>query len=410
MEADTINSAWKKPFFAFWISQAFSLFGSTLVQFALVWWLTKTTGSASILATATAIAILPEIVVSPFAGAIVDRTNRKTIMMISDSLIAIATIILAVMFYFGIVQIWHIYVLMFIRAIGGAFHFPAEHASVSLMVPGEQLSRIAGLNQALRGSVNIVAPPLGALLLEWLDVQGTLSVDFVTAFFAVAILFFIRIPQPETDPKKATLTFKSLLVDMLGGLRYILNWKGLVALIVIAMGFKIALSPAFSLLPLLVSKHFNGEAGQYALVESVAGIGVVVGGVLLGIWGGFKKKIWTIWCSLTAIGICFILISFLGSNQFTTFIVMIFALSFMVPFIDGPFLAILQASVTPEFQGRVLTMTTSLLWLTTPIGLAIAGPVSDRFGLPIWYFIAGVLSLLGMAVGLLLPQVRNIEG
>jgi DHA3 family macrolide efflux protein-like MFS transporter len=217
MAADNHLNSWKKPFFAFWISQAFSLFGSTLVQFALVWWLTKSTGSASILATASAIAILPEIIVSPFAGAIVDRTNRKTVMMVSDSLIAVATIILAVMFYFGIVQIWHIYMLMFIRAVGGAFHFPAEQASVSLMVPGEQLSRIAGMNQALRGSVNIVAPPLGALLLEWLDVQGTLSVDFITAFFAVAILFFIRIPQPENASENTSMTFKSLLADMFGG-------------------------------------------------------------------------------------------------------------------------------------------------------------------------------------------------
>jgi DHA3 family macrolide efflux protein-like MFS transporter len=196
---------------------------------------------------------------------------------------------------------------------------------------------------------------------------------------------------------------------MVSGLRYILNWKGLVALIAIAMGFKIALSPAFSLLPLLVSKHFNGDAAQYALVESVSGIAVVIGGLLLGIWGGFKKKIFTTWFSLAAIGICFILASSLRSDQFSVFIPLIFILSFMIPFIDGPFLAILQANVTPEFQGRVLTITTSLLWTTTPIGLAIAGPVSDRFGLQIWYLTAGILCLIGVTIGLALPQVRNIE-
>ncbi len=409
MEAQTKIIAWKKPFFIFWISQAFSLLGSTLVQFGLVWWLTKTTGSASILATASAIAIVPQIVVSPFAGAIVDRTSRKKVMMLADSIIAFASILLAVLFLLNVVQVWHIYVVMFVRSIGEAFHYPAEQASVPLMVPNEQLSRIAGLNQALRGGVNIVAPPLGALLLELLDVQGTLAVDFITAFFAVAILFFLKIPQPQAS-QESKLSFKSLTADMLSGLRYILNWKGLVALIAIAMGFKIALSPAFSLLPLYINKYFNGEAAQYALVESICGIGVVVGGVLLGIWGGFKKRIWTTWFSLTIIGICFVAVSFLLPNQFSIFLPIIFILSFMIPFIDGPFLAILQANVTPEYQGRVLTMTTSLLWLTTPVGLAVAGPVSDRFGLPIWYLIAGIMCLLGVLAGLLLPQVRNIEG
>jgi len=409
MEITSHNNSWKKKFFLFWISQAFSLFGSTLVQFALVWWLTRTTGSASILATATAIAIIPEIVVSPFAGAIIDRSNRKKVMMLADAVIAIATVLLALMFYFDLVQIWHIYVLMFIRAVGGAFHFPAEQASISLMVPGEQLARIAGLNQALRGGVNIIAPPLGALLLELLDVQGTLAVDFITAFIAVGLLFFIHIPQPEVSEEQKSLTIKTLAADMLSGLRYILNWKGLVALIAIAMGFKIALSPAFSLLPLLVSKHFNGSAAQYALMESISGIAVVAGGLLLGVWGGFKKKIWTTWLALVLMGACFIWISVLKPTQFPVFLGAIFILSFMLPLIDGPFLAILQANVTHDYQGRVLTMTSSLLWITTPIGLAIAGPLADRFGLQVWYLLSGITCLLGMLFGLLLPQVRNIE-
>ena len=407
---NTISANWKKPFFIFWISQAFSLFGSSLVQFALVWWLTKTTGSASILATASAVAIIPEIIVSPFAGAIIDRSNRKRVMILADAIIAIATIILAVVFYFGTVQIWQIYLLMFVRAVGGAFHFPAEQASISLMVPEKHLSRIAGLNQALYGSINIIAPPAGALLLELLDVQGTMAVDFVTAFIAISILLFIHIPQPKTEEEREPISVPSLFADLKGGFLYILNWKGLVALIAIAMVFKLALSPAFSLLPLLVSKHFNGEAGQFALVESITGIGVVIGGLLLGVWGGFKKRIWTMWFSLTSMGLCFIWISFMQPSQFSLFLPAMFIMGFMEPFIDGPFIAILQANVSPEYQGRVLTMTTSLLWLTTPIGLGIAGPMADRFGLQIWYGLSGLLCLAGMLVGILLPQVRSIEG
>ena len=117
----TNTNNWKKTFFPFWIGQAFSLFGSMLVQFALVWWLTKETGSATILATATAFAILPEIFISPFAGAIVDRFNRKKLIIISDGAIAFATVILAVLFYFNLVEVWHVYLMMFLRAVGGPF-------------------------------------------------------------------------------------------------------------------------------------------------------------------------------------------------------------------------------------------------------------------------------------------------
>jgi DHA3 family macrolide efflux protein-like MFS transporter len=409
MENSRIAAQWKKPFFTFWVSQAFSLFGSSLVQFALVWWLTKTTGSASILATASAVAVLPEIIVSPFAGAIIDRSNRKRVMILADGVIALATVVLAVVFYFGAVQIWQIYLLMFVRSVGGAFHYPAEQASISLMVPEKHLSRIAGLNQALYGGINIIAPPAGALLLELLDVQGTLAVDVITAFIAISILLFIHIPQPAAKEEKEPISVSSLFADLKGGLQYIFNWKGLVALIAIAMAFKLALSPAFSLLPLLVSKHFNGDAAQYALVESISGIGVVIGGLLLGVWGGFKKRIWTMWMSLSSIGLCLLWVSTMGSGQFSLFLPAMFLFGFMVPFIDGPFIAIIQANVSPEYQGRVLTMTTSLLWLTTPIGLGIAGPVADAFGIPIWYAIAGALCLVGMLVGILLPQVRNIE-
>ncbi len=406
---NTNTTSWKKTFSLFWISQGFSVFGSVLVQFALVWWLTKTTGSASILATATAFAIIPEIIINPIAGAIVDRSNRKKIMILADSAIAIATILMALLFYFGIVEIWHVYVLMTLRAIGGAFHYPAQQASITMMVPEEHLARIAGLNEAMRGGINIIAPPLGALFLEILDIQGTLSIDFLTAAIAVGLLFFIHIPQPEKSKESSSFHFSSLLSDMKDGMAYLLRWKSLVILIILALVFKLALSPAFSLYSLLVNKHFGGDAAQYALVESISGIGIVLGGLFLGVWGGFKKKIWTLWSAVGGMGLCLIWISQLASTQFFVFNIATFVLSFVLPMIDGPFMAILQSNISPEYQGRVFSLTSSLLWLTTPIGLAVAGPVSDRYGITFWFFLAGILTLVSTSIGLFLPQVRNIE-
>ena len=158
--------AWQGPFFTIWSLQAVSLLGSSLVGFALVWWLTESTGSATVLATATLVEMLPRIGLAPFAGALVDRWNRRSVMMAADGVIALATAAVALLFSLGIVQIWHIYLLMFVRSAAGGFHWAAMQASTSLLVPEEQLSRIGGMNQTLMGVANILTPPLGALLLR----------------------------------------------------------------------------------------------------------------------------------------------------------------------------------------------------------------------------------------------------
>src|SRR5215213_1583348 len=147
--SQTAPQKWAGHFFTIWTGQALSLFGSALVQFALIWWLTQKSGSATVLAVATLVGMLPQIVIGPFAGALVDRWNRRAIMIIADGTIAVFSLLLAYLFATGKVQIWHIYAIMAVRSIGGAFHFPAMSASTPLMVPKEQLTRINGLNQAL---------------------------------------------------------------------------------------------------------------------------------------------------------------------------------------------------------------------------------------------------------------------
>ena len=187
---------WAARFFTVWSGQALSLFGSALVQFALIWWLTQKSGSATVLAIATLVGMLPQIVIGPFAGALVDRWNRRVIMIIADGTIAAFSLLLAYLFAAGIVQIWHIYAVMASVRWEAAFHFPAMAASTPLMVPKEQLTRINGLNQALQGINGLVAPPVGALLLSFLPTQGILLIDVGTALLAILPLLFISIPQP----------------------------------------------------------------------------------------------------------------------------------------------------------------------------------------------------------------------
>lgn len=166
------GKSWKVPFFTIWGGQALSLLGSQLVQFALIWYLTVQTGSATVLATASLVGLIPHVVLGPIVGTLVDRWNRRMIMILADSMIALATVGLVVLFALDYVAIWHIYVLMFIRSVAGGFHGNSMTASTSLMVPKEHLTRIQGINQILTGGLNVVAAPLGALLLEILPIQG----------------------------------------------------------------------------------------------------------------------------------------------------------------------------------------------------------------------------------------------
>lgn len=187
---------WKRPFFTLWVGQAFSLLGSQLVQFALVWWLTKTTGSATVLATASLVALLPNVFLSPVAGTLIDRWNRRTVMIVADGGIALATLALIGVFAAGEAQPWIIYLAMLVRAIGGVFHLPAMNASTSLMVPTAELGRVQGMNAALNGSMTIVAPPLGALLIEALPMHTVLLVDILTAALGIGALGLVHVPQP----------------------------------------------------------------------------------------------------------------------------------------------------------------------------------------------------------------------
>ncbi|MDO9120772.1 MAG: MFS transporter, partial [Anaerolineaceae bacterium] len=215
-----IGKDWMKKFVPIWSAQLFSLLGSSLVQFALIWWITQQTGSATYLAMATLVAVLPEVLLSPFAGALVDRLNRRYVMIAADVAIALLTLSLAILFAFDMVQIWHVFVVMFLRSIGSVFHWPAMQASTSLMVPEKHLARVAGINQALRGSLSIIAPPLGALLMSVLKFYQVIAVDVITAIIAITPLLFIRIPQPVRADAGVTLTPKVLLKDVAEGFRY----------------------------------------------------------------------------------------------------------------------------------------------------------------------------------------------
>ncbi len=403
-----VKAKWKAPFFTIWTGQQLSLLGSQAAQFALVWWLTTTTGSATVLATATTVALIPQILLGPLAGAYVDRWNRRIVMLLSDSFIALVSLWLAYMFWSGAMQVWHVYIVMLARSLGDVFQWPAMAASTSLMVPEKHLTRVAGMNQTLKGLLIIVGSPLGALLLSLIPLHGVMLVDLGTALFAVAPLLFIAIPQPVRSGGEGSKR-PSIWSDLREGFFYLRGWPGAMALIIGALIFKIALTPAFSLVPLLVRSHFGGGAPQLALLDSSVGIGILLGGLALSVWGGFKRKVYTLLMGIIGIGIGVTITGFLPANMFFAAIGSVFVIGLTIPMADGPIMAIFQTTVAPEMQGRVFALLGSLISLSSPLGLAVAGPVSDWLGVQVWFVIAGILCITVGLIGFLIPAIVHIE-
>jgi DHA3 family macrolide efflux protein-like MFS transporter len=400
-----------KSFFVIWTGQAVSLLGSQLVQFALIWWLTQETGSATVLATASLVGLLPQVFFGPIAGTLVDRWNRRVTMIVADGVIALATVGLAGLFLADMAQVWHVYLLMFVRAVAGGFHWPAMAASTSLMVPQEHLTRIQGLNQTLQGGLNIVSAPLGALLLEALPLQGVLAIDVLTALIAITSLLFVAIPQPQRreTPQTGANSPSSVWAEMAEGLRYVRAWPGLLMILLMALVINMVLTPASSLEPILVTEHFHGGALQLGWLQSAFGVGVLLGGITLGVWGGFRRRIYTSLLGLLGIGAAFLIVGLAPASAYALAVGGMFLGGVMMPIANGPLFAVVQAAVAPEMQGRVFTLIGSVATGMAPLGLIAAGPVADLLGVRTWFVFGGVITALMGGLGFFLPAVVSVE-
>lgn len=338
-----------------------------------------------------------------------DRWNRRIIMMIADATIAAFTLLLAYLFASDTVQIWHVYAIMAVRALGGAFHFPAMSASTPLIVPQDQLTRVNGLNQTLQGINGLIAPPIGALLISLLPTQGVLLIDVGTAILAILPLFFISIPQPKRYEDLHQKKKPSLMQDVREGLAYVRSWPGLVAIIFMGVFLNFLLVPTGSLLPLLVTKHFSKGAMELGLINSVEGFGIIAGGIALSIWGGFKKKIVTSMIGIIGLGIGVMLMGLVPASLFIVAILGSVLLGVTIPITNGPIGALLQSIIRPDMQGRVMSLLVSGATAISPLGLLIAGPLSDALGIQVWFWAGGLICVMIGIAGFFIPAIMNIE-
>jgi MFS transporter, DHA3 family, macrolide efflux protein len=399
---------WKKIFFPIWIGQGFSLLGSELVQFSLIWYLTYQTGSASVLATASFVALLPRVFLAPISGALIDRWNRQRTMIFADGLIALSTAMLAVIFWMGWDRIWHIYAIMFIRSLGSAFHWPAMQASMSLLVPKSSLARVSGMNQTLRGGLGIAAPLLAALLIRVISLSQVLVIDVGTAIIAIVPLLLIKLPHIDLQQEKLPGIFQ-VWKDIKEGCQFLLQWRGLLYLTLAATILNFLINPGFTFLPLLVTSYFEKGVIEMSMIESAFSSGMIIGGLVLSVWGGFKRNMHTILMGIIGLAIGTGLIAISPADNFYLAVGGVFIAGFMNPMANGPIFAIMQTYVEPSMQGRVFSLLESIVSAMMPLSMAIAAPVADWVGIRGWL----VFGALGCAVigiaGFFIPELIHIE-
>jgi MFS transporter, DHA3 family, macrolide efflux protein len=349
--------------------------------------------------------VLPQALLSPIIGALVDRWNRRLIMVAADAAVALATVGLALLFALGTIQTWHIYALLFVRAVGGGFHQSAFGASVVLLVPRQHLARVQGMNHALRGGTDIFAAPLGALLLSLAPIQSILAIDVTTALLAIVPLLFFALPQPE----RAMDAKPSLWRDMAEGLRYVLSWPGLLIVLLMVTLINFLMTPTLSLLPLLVTRHIGGGAAELGWLNAATGAGVIAGGFLLGLWGGFRRRIVTAQLGLIGLGLATVALGSAPAGVLAAGIAASFVTGLMTLITNGSYGAMLQAVIPPELQGRVFALIMSAAMAIAPVGLLVAGPAADTIGVRSWFWLAGAVCACMGAAGLFIPSVIRIE-
>jgi DHA3 family macrolide efflux protein-like MFS transporter len=387
-----------------WVSQAFSLFGSAVVEFALAWYLTLKTGSATILATSMMVAILPPVILGPFICTYVDRWDRKRTMILADISISAVTVVLAVLFWLDSVQIWQVFVAMGARSIGQTFHFPASQAAVTMIVPEKDLTRAAGLNQTMQGVITIAGPPAGAFLFGILPIQGVLAVDILTAIIAVVCLLPIKVPNPLRQTIQAGA---SVFKEMADSFRYLWNWKGLIILIAISAVISFFIMPAFTLL--MVNQSLGGDVLKLGWLQAAFGVGIIGGGLILGVWKGFKKRVVTALCGVTISGLATFALGFTSLGLYLPGLASSFFIGFGLSFANGPLIAALQSMVIKDMQGRIFSLINSIGSAIVPVGLAVLGPVTDVIGVGPLYYICGIAIVLAGLVCFFIPAVMKLE-
>lgn len=398
--------SWKRTFFTIQSGQAISLITSSALQMALIFYLTEKTNSSMTLALATLVGFLPQGVLGLFIGGWIDRHSRKRIMIGADLFIAAVSALLAVISAFLDPPVWVVLAILFLRSIGSAFHTPSINAVTPLIVPTDKLAKCTGYIQSLQSVSSIVSPALGALLYAQCTLIEIIALDVVGAFIASIAVMLVKIPNIDVANIPQS---EGVLAGAKEAYRILAQQKGLLTLLWMGALYMFAYMPINALFPLISMNHFGGTTWHVAMSESVFAAGMLLGGIVLGVWGGFQRKTTTVLLSIAVMGIALLIAGVLPASGFIAFVVCCAIMGFSAPFY-GVQTAIYQEMVRPEYLGRVFSLSLSTMSLAMPLGLIAAGCFADMTGVETWFAISGIF-IAGIAVvGAVLPSIKELYG
>jgi DHA3 family macrolide efflux protein-like MFS transporter len=418
-----------------WLGQLLSILATSMTQFGLTLFVYEKAGAE---AKATALGLMqvfyitPFLLISPVAGVMVDRYNRKWMMMVSDLLAGAATVGVFALLAVGVLEVWHLYLAAIFQGLGNAFQWPAYSAAMSVMVPKAQLGRANGLWSLLEVGPNVFAPLLAGALLPFIGLTGLLAFDIATFVLAIGALLLVSVPQPPRT-QAGREGQGNWLTEAVYGFRYIFARPGLLGLQMVFFFGNLFTGIGATVFAAMILTRSGDSQIALSQVMTAGAVGGLIGGLVMSAWGGSRRKVHGVLLGHVLSG--FLSLTLLGLGRgVSVWMVSSFLGTFLVPWIDGSNQAIWQAKVAPDVQGRVFSARRLIAWFTQPIAPLIAGPLADRVlepgmraggnlaglfggltgvgpgtGMALLLIVIGVLSSLFSAVGYLVPAVRDVE-
>ena len=393
---------WKKKVTVFLVGQTITTFGSLLVQYALLWHLTLTTKSGVVLALAAVFGFLPQAIVSIFAGVWADRVNRKVMIILSDSTIALATLVLAFFMLSGVDDLWLVFLVMAVRSVGAGIQMPAISALIPQIVPTDKLMRVNGINSSVQSSLLIIGPVAAAGIYSTVSLAAILFVDVVTAVIGLTLLATIAVP---TLSRAASNDKPSYFTDLKEGLNYIFShdlvrW----VMVIYSIVFLLVVAPS-NLSPLMLVRTFGGDVWLLTVLELSFGIGMVAGGALMAIFASKMDRLGLMVGTSILFGVLAVVMGF--TTNLILFYSLFFLIGLAVPAFSTSSMTLLQETVEPERQGRVFGFVGIVMAVAMPLGMAVLGPLADIVSVEILLIATGALTVAVAVVAVLLPAGKR---
>jgi len=406
---EVANQKTFRNYVIFWSGQLFSLLGSIVVHFMVIWWIQAETGNPFFLALSSLFYILPMIIATPIAGVLSDRINRKKIILIVDSLQAFITLILIIFFILNFTAIWLIFIFIAIRSVFQGFHQPTVSSVIPLMVPKDKLSRINGLNFLFSGLVQLIGPALAATLSLFLEFQQILWIDIVTFFIALIPLLIIKIPSVDSKESATSKEKKSFFKDFKEGFSLLTSVPVLITIIILAMFLNFLIQPLGVLMPYYVNTIHGGSISDYAIISISMNAGMITGAVITTIKKNWNRKILTSFIGISIFLVGYAYLALVPTGFYIMMMIGLFLMGINLPIINTIFQTIEQTIVPPDKIGRVMSLDTTLSMMITPIGVILTGVLSVLIGVTTLFLFCAIIGIAITLATFAFTKIRHYD-